>query len=305
MFRRIVGMFTSAEPRTVILSKVFSDKKRNELYRILHNRNPPHNQRLWLAGFLKYAGYRMEDVQDIIAREGSWTNYEPEKTLEQLRSVYHIHAPRGEEGPGGIVGVRRRRTPTIPRPSSHSGSNHDQQYNTYKGTNLDTLNGEFLRGASEVVSERPGPDGRPIFSWGRPPEMDPGRVPLYRTIEGRGHLMAVLDIDAEGDLPRAWRVMRRLMAVHRFRWAKFSGNRGFHGIDVLRYADRDTARRHVEHVCSQVDMEGLRPDQRMFHPRQLIRAFSVHRKSGRYSVPVRPDQTLEDILGSSERWHAG
>ena len=305
MFRRIAGMFTSAEPRTVILSRVFSDKKRNALYRTLHNRNPPHNQRLWLAGFLKYAGYRIEEVQDIIAREGSWTNFKPEKTLEQLRSVYHIHAPRGEEGPGGIVGVRRRRTPTIPRPSSHSGSNHDQQYNTYTGTNLDTLNGEFLRGASEVVSERPGPDGRPIFSWGRPPEMDPGRVPLYRTIEGRGHLLAVLDIDAENDLERAWRVMRRLMAVHKFRWAKFSGNRGFHGIDILRFADRGHARRHVEHVCSLVDMEGLRADQRMFNPRQLIRVYSLNRKSGRYSVPVHPDQTLEDILKSSERWHAG
>jgi len=167
------------------------------------------------------------------------------------------------------------------------------------------LNGEFLRGASEVVSERPGPDGRPIFSWGRPPEMDPGRVPLYRTIEGRGHLLAVLDIDAENDLERAWRVMRRLMAVHKFRWAKFSGNRGFHGIDILRFADRGHARRHVEHVCSLVDMEGLRADQRMFNPRQLIRVYSLNRKSGRYSVPVHPDQTLEDILKSSERWHAG
>jgi len=130
-------------------------------------------------------------------------------------------------------------------------------------------------------------------------------VPLYRTIEGRDHLLAVLDIDAEGDLPRAWRVMQRLMAVHRFRWAKYSGNRGFHGIDVLRYADRDMARRHIEHVCSLADMEGLSPDQRMFHPRQLIRAFSVNRKSGRYSVPVHPGQTLDEILESSKRWSAG
>jgi hypothetical protein len=163
----------------------------------------------------------------------------------------------------------------------------------------------MLLGASEVVSEGAGPDGRPVFSWGRPPVMDPRRVPLYRTIEGRGHLLAVLDIDAENDLPRAWRVMQRLMAVHKFRWAKFSGNRGFHGIDVLRFADRDHARRHVEHVCSLVDMEGLRPDQRMFHPRQLIRAFSLHRRSGRYSVPVHPGQSLDEILKCSESWSAG
>ena len=305
MFRRIAALFNSTEPRKVILSKVYSDKKRNELYRILHDRNPSHNQRLWMAGFLKYAGYKIEEVADIIAREGSWTNYKHEKTMEQLRSVYHIHMTRSEEGPGGIVGVRRRRTPTMPRPSSRPGSNHDQQYNSHTGPDLDTLNGEMLRGASEVVSERPGPDGRPVFSWGHPPEIDPARVPLYRTIEGRGHLLAVLDIDAENDLERAWRVMRRLMAVHNFRWAKFSGNRGFHGIDVLRFAGCDHARRHVDHVCSLVDMEGLAPDPRMFHPRQLIRAFSVHRRSGRCSVPVHPDQTLEDVLRSSERWRAG
>jgi hypothetical protein len=40
-------------------------------------------------------------------------------------------------------------------------------------------------------------------------------------------------------------------------------------------------------------MEGLRPNQRMFHPRQLIRAFSLDRKGGRHSVPVHPGQTLD------------
>ena len=307
MFRRIADLFNPPKPWTVILTRVYSDRKRNDLYRILHAGNPRHNKRLWLAGFLKYAGYRMDEVEDIIARENGWSNYDPKRTREQLRSVFHIHASRSEEGlGGGIIGVRRRRTPIIPPPpSSHSGSDLDQQYNSYTGKSLDTLNSEFLRGASELVSERPGPAGRPIFSWGRPPEMDPRRVPLYRTIEGRDHLLAVLDIDAEGDLPRAWRVMRRLMAAHKFRWAKFSGNRGFHGIDMLRYADRDMARRHIEHVCSLVDMEGLAPDPRMFHPRQLIRAYSLNNKSGRVSVPVHPGQTLDEILESSKRWSAG
>lgn len=304
MFRRIADLFNPPKPWTVILTRVYSDRKRNDLYRILHERNPRHNKRLWLAGFLKYAGYRMEEVEDIIARENGWSNYDPKRTREQLRSVFHIHAPRSEEA-GGTEGYRRRRYPFVPPASSHARSNPYEQSSSRDGNDLDTLNSEFLRGASELVSERPGPDGRPIFSWGRPPEMDPRRVPLYRTIEGRGHLLAVLDIDAEGDLPRAWRVMQRLMAAHKFRWAKFSGNRGFHGIDMLRYADRDMARRHVEHVCSLADMEGLRPDQRMFHPRQLIRAFSVNSKSGRVSVPVHPGQTLEEILESSKRWSAG
>ncbi len=302
MFRRIADLFNPPRPRTVILTRVYSERKRKDLYRILHDGNPRHNERLWLAGFLKYAGYRMEEVEDIIARENGWSNYNPKRTREQLRSVFHIHIPRSEEA--GAGGYRRRRYPPA-LASSHARSNRYEQHDSRNVHDLDTLNREFLQGAVDVVSESTGPDGQSSFSWGRAPDIDPRDVPLYRTIEGRGHLLAVLDIDAEGDLPRAWRVMQRLMAAHKFRWAKFSGNRGFHGIDMLRYADRDMARRHVEHVCSLADMEGLGPDQRMFHPRQLIRAFSVNRKSGRCSVPVYPGQTLDEILESSKRWSAG
>jgi hypothetical protein len=303
MFRKLAGLFGATEQPSVMITRVYSEKKRDDLYRILHARKAGHNQRLWLAGFLKYAGYRLEEVERIIDRENRWSNYDPRKTNQQLRSVFHI-ATRSEEVPVSD-GYRRRRYPDDTGTSSLARSNTDQQYDSRNGLDLDTLNREFLQGASEVVSERPGPDGRQLFSWGRPAEMDPRRVPLYRTIEGRGHLLAVLDIDAENDLGRAWRVMRRLMAAHDFRWAKYSGNRGFHGIDVLRYADRDMARRHIEHVCSLVDMEGLAPDPRMFHPRQLIRAFSLNRKGGRYSVPVHPGQTLEEILVSAGRWGAG
>jgi hypothetical protein len=304
MFRKLAGLFGATEQPSVMITRVYSEKKRNDLYRILHASSPRHNERLWLAGFLKYAGYRMDEVEDIIGRENHWSNYNPKRTREQLRSVFNIRMPRSKEA-GGTEGYRRRRYPDVPPASSHARSNPDQQYNSSNGLKLDTLNREFLRGASEVVSERPGPDGRQLFSWGRPAEMDPRRVPLYRTIEGRGHLLAVLDIDADNDLGRAWRVMQRLMGAHRFRWAKYSGNRGFHGIDVLRYADRDMARRHIEHVCALVDMEGLAPDPRMFHPRQLIRAFSLNLKSGRCSVPVRPGQTLEEILESAGWWGAG
>jgi hypothetical protein len=303
MFRKLAGLFKSAEPANIVLTRVYSEKKRGELYRILHDPTARHNERLWMAGFLKFAGYRLEEVEHIIARENRWANYISSITQLQLRSVFRNTTGR-EEVPSAD-GYRRRRYPDVEGTSSLPRSNHRQQEYSHNGPNLDTLNGEFLHQASEVVSEGTGPDGRPVFSWGRPPVMDPGRVPLYRTIEGRGHLLAVLDIDAENDLDRAWRVMRRLMTVHKFRWAKFSGNRGFHGIDVLRFADRDHARRHVEHVCSLVDMEGLAPDRRMFHPRQLIRAFCVHRKSGRCSVPVHPGQSLDDILESSESWSAG
>jgi hypothetical protein len=167
---------------------------------------------------------------------------------------------------------------------------------------LGTLNLELLDGAQNIVSEYTGEDGLPRFSYGKTPKLRPWEVPLYRTIEGEGHCLAVVDIDCENDLERAWRVMRRLMDVHDFRWAKFSGNKGFHGIDILPGADRDGARRHVEEICSGVDMEGLRPDPRMFHTRQLVRAYSINWKTMHQSIPVRRDQSLDDILRRSMKW---
>jgi hypothetical protein len=164
------------------------------------------------------------------------------------------------------------------------------------------LNGEFLDGAIDVVSEYTGEDGLSRFSYGKTPELRPWEVPLYRTVEGEGHCLAVVDIDCESDLGRAWRVMQRLMDVHDFKWAKFSGNKGFHGIDVLPGADREAARRHVGEICAGVDMEGLAPDQRMFSTRQLVRGFSINWKTMHQSIPVRRDQSLDDILRQSMKW---
>jgi hypothetical protein len=58
MFRKLAGLFSSPSPKKVQLTRKYSEKKRREIYGILHQRNPRHNQRLWMAGFLKYAGYR-------------------------------------------------------------------------------------------------------------------------------------------------------------------------------------------------------------------------------------------------------
>jgi len=370
MFRKLAGLFSSPTPKKVQLTRVYSEKKRRELYKILHHPNPRHNQRLWLAGFLKFAGYQFEEVEKIIALENSWTNYRPKKTHEQLSSVFHIYAPRSEEG-GAYGGNRRRRLPTYGHPSSRqpqtsyspaeppsvdplpsvdslpsrlappsgpvpaqlqlsgprprSGASRRprgrrrarrQDYDPpsrqpsgwerlcgmEERNGLGSLNLELLDGALNIVSEYTGEDGLSRFSYGKEPELRPWDVPLYRTIEGEGHCLAVVDIDCENDLGRAWRVMRRLMDVHDFRWAKFSGNKGFHGIDILPGADRDGARRHVEAICSGVDMEGLSPDPRMFCTRQLVRAFAINWKTMHQSIPVRRDKSLDDILRQSMKW---
>jgi hypothetical protein len=53
------------------LNKVKSDKKALEISGILKACRPTHPQRLWLVGFLKFAGYQTADIatgQIIITR---------------------------------------------------------------------------------------------------------------------------------------------------------------------------------------------------------------------------------------------
>ncbi|GFO95879.1 uncharacterized protein ig2599ANME_0060 [groundwater metagenome] len=70
------------------LSKVISFEKRQELYNILHSEDPSHYERLWLAGFLKFCGYNIEEICAIIHHEACWSDYDPRMTWCQVNSVF-------------------------------------------------------------------------------------------------------------------------------------------------------------------------------------------------------------------------
>lgn len=70
------------------LSKVHSFDKRQELYNVLHSEDPCHNERLWFTGFLKYAGYSLEEICAIIDQEASWCDYDANMTYCQVSSVF-------------------------------------------------------------------------------------------------------------------------------------------------------------------------------------------------------------------------
>lgn len=72
----------------VDLLKVRSFDKRQDLYNILHSEDADHYSRLYLAGFLKFVGYSMEDVCNIIDRECSWEDYDARMTYNQVKSIF-------------------------------------------------------------------------------------------------------------------------------------------------------------------------------------------------------------------------
>lgn len=70
------------------LSLVKSEHKRKNILEILENKRARHNQRLWMVGFLFYAGYSISDVCRIIRDNCFWADYDQNYTEYQVNSIY-------------------------------------------------------------------------------------------------------------------------------------------------------------------------------------------------------------------------
>ncbi len=70
------------------LSKIKSFEIQQKIYNILHSEDPSHYERLWMVGFLKYVGYTVEEICDIINAEASWIDYDARVTYCQVSSIF-------------------------------------------------------------------------------------------------------------------------------------------------------------------------------------------------------------------------
>jgi hypothetical protein len=73
------------------MNKVNSDKKVIELAAILDACHPTHAERLWFVGFLKFCGYSMIDVIDLIHEHAQWGDYNERITAYQVGTIFHQH----------------------------------------------------------------------------------------------------------------------------------------------------------------------------------------------------------------------
>lgn len=72
----------------LFLNKVNSDKKAIECANIFEASHPTHSERLWLVGFLKFCGYDMSEVLDIIREQCLWADYDERITSYQVSTVF-------------------------------------------------------------------------------------------------------------------------------------------------------------------------------------------------------------------------
>ncbi|WAM22728.1 MAG: hypothetical protein OI715_01120 (plasmid) [Candidatus Methanoperedens sp.] len=100
-----------------MLDKIISERKREDILRVLHAVHPSHKQRLWLVGFLDYVGYNLPDILGIIASENRWKGYDRDKTAYQASSVItgksKTHSSRKQKEPitiDDLIGIFKRNT---------------------------------------------------------------------------------------------------------------------------------------------------------------------------------------------------
>jgi len=70
------------------LAKIHSVKKLMEIHDILKAIHPIHAERLYLVGFLKYIGYSMQGVCDIIDQFAEWEDYSQSTTQYQVSTIF-------------------------------------------------------------------------------------------------------------------------------------------------------------------------------------------------------------------------
>jgi hypothetical protein len=76
------------------LNKINSDKKAIECADILEAGHPTHSERLWLVGFLKFCGYSMIEVTDLIQEHAQWADYNGRTTTYHVGTVFHQRPQR-------------------------------------------------------------------------------------------------------------------------------------------------------------------------------------------------------------------
>ena len=92
----------SQAPNIFYLDKIYSIKKQLQVFDILQAIHPTHSERLFLVGFLKYAGYSCDEVCDIIDKHCEWSDYNHDISAYQVATVFgQPHRTGNGNGNGG------------------------------------------------------------------------------------------------------------------------------------------------------------------------------------------------------------
>lgn len=275
-----------------MLHLVRSKDYKKRVRSILKLSRPSHAARMWMVGYLQSCGYSIPEIQGIIDDFNTWKDYDADYTEYMLVTMVTRDTSLGSRstlrrGDFPVRHVAPKDRPATPIP-------------TPKIKFTDTLNKPFFWGAREVAIEF-----EKNKFYRAPEQADPQKTPIFRSIEGMFHVLWVADFD-DPDLKENLSSAKAISKYWKWDFVKYTGNKSIHMVKKLPHVG---AFGHVDYgemkkIAGEIEKGyGVKVDHAMFKPRQLIRGYCLHHKTGKMGCPVDLwKDTAETIEARSEQF---
>lgn len=271
--------------------RIRSQKHFRKVMTILGMSRPNHTTRLWLLGYLIACGYSKPEIQSLIYDSNQWKDYNEEFTEYMVTSFIPGKMPLDSLVTMEELLMDKWSTPSQPQECSVKSP---------MVKFADRFNRQFFWGAREMAIQY-----EQEKFYRNPRTANPMKVPVFRSIEGLFHVFFVADFD-DPDLNEN---LREAMAIsNHWHWdfIKYTGNKSIHMIKKLPHVGAFGGMEYSELVAIADEMEkgyGVSLDRAMFKPRQLIRGYCIHSKTGKIGCPVYLEtDTAETIEARSKQF---
>ncbi len=277
-----------------MLDFVYSSRKRQELEDILFSYHPNHNQRIYFISFLNSCcNLNKKDIDRLIKNHSNWDDFCEETTDKHTASL--CHEPRTFlSGDFSLV-------------TDHS--NDKPQYRKCCDTSIfSRLNTDFFDLPDKTAYEYE-PQKYNIYGT---MQWNASVYPIYRTIEGKGHLLFYIDVDGSiEDIDLCWKTAKDIFALDSWDFFKFSGSKGFHLCKKIKNTTRHELKERAKEIYNTVktNLVGFgtanqinKPvliDTTAYNLHRFVRGFAKNYKGG-YSYPITTDMNATEIVDISK-----
>lgn len=275
------------------LDFIYSPKHRMNAEDILYSTHPSHPQRLWLTGFLyNVCGLSSRDIKKLYKYESNWVDYKEDETDKQVSQICNEPSDFNSED------LPLSKNVFVPL------------YRECRDTSIFAkLNKRFFKDAYKCSYEY-ALDNFNVYGsmmW------FPLTYPIYRTIEGRDHILFALDIDCREDsIAYGFEVSKDIVALDNWDFFKYSGSKGFHIIKKEHNKTRQELLEKAEEIYETVKtnlisftydkdyVKSVNIDPSMYNRGRFIRGYCLNLRSKAYSIPVNTDMRIEEVLELSK-----
>ena len=289
------------------LTKIYSVSKKEEIKDKLNNFGGlTHNERVYVVGFLKYAGYSDSEIVDVFSSfgiNGPLTAFQvnsiiPKSFIKEESSLFNIDSGRSPEYSScnrsgmtlstndKVISVHNNIPELIPESKV---CDVESRFNIIPDGDK---NKAFFKGA-EIIAFGYVKEGIERYNiYGDFFHYNPKTIPVYRSIKGVDHVLFVADVDKKdhnNSLEEARVYALKISKLWDWDIIKFSGSEGFH---LIKYLPVETTEEQLQNKALEFDPTGglnsktSKLDWHLFNLTWKIRGYCVNLKTGLLSDDI-------------------